>query len=162
MGKIYTKTGDGGMTSLIGGKRVPKSSLLVDIYGSIDELSSFIGVFYDTLADQDSERDLLRSIQKVLLRVESYYASEMDVKYDVTTEDINLLENYIDSSSVRIRLIDGFVIPGGDISSSLAHVCRTVCRRCERLASLLDTTSFSFKYLNRLSDFFYVIACQKR
>lgn len=161
MGKIYTKTGDTGMTSLIGGKRVPKSNVLVEIYGSIDELASFVGVLYDVSDSIDGEREILIVIQKALLRIEAFYASEMSVQFDVNIEDIDLLESYINKYDSS-KPLGCFVIPGGSISSSLAHVCRTVCRRCERWASHIDNSSYSLKYLNRLSDFFFIIACKKQ
>lgn len=162
MGKIYTKTGDTGMTSLIGGKRVPKSNVLVEIYGSIDELASFIGVLYDVLDSHENERDLLIIIQKALLRVEAFYASGMSEKYDVNIDDIYLLESYMDNYEEYCKTSDGFVIPGGSLASSLAHVCRTVCRRCERLASHIDDSSYSLQYLNRLSDLFFLVACKNQ
>lgn len=157
MAKIYTKSGDDGMTSLIGGKRVLKSHTLVEIYGSIDELSAFIGVLYDII-DAEQDKCFLMHIQECLLQIEAYYASETSCDYDINLEEISAVEYAIDILSSRLPTFGGFVLAGGCLAASYAHVCRTVCRRCERLIVCYGNSSNSLKYLNRLSDYFFVLS----
>ena len=156
MAKIYSRTGDSGETSLIGGKRVPKFHELVEIYGTIDELTAFIGVLYDLIESFESERTLLMVIQKTLFKIESFYASEMSEEYDIALGEISFLEDKIDE--LYKEPIRTFIIPGGNLASSYAHVCRTICRRCERLSCRIDNSSHSLVYLNRLSDLLFVLA----
>lgn len=158
MAKIYTKTGDTGMTSLIGGKRVPKSHLLIEICGSLDELSAFIGVLYDVCNYAEDWKAFLMRIQNNLFHIESFYASEMSHKYDLEMQELTGLEQLIDSLSESSSTFDGFVLPGGNIVTSYAHVCRTICRRCERQAVKADQSSCCIRYLNRLSDFFFILS----
>lgn len=158
MGKIYTKTGDTGMTSLIGGKRVPKSNVLVEIYGSIDELASFVGVLFDVWTISSEYKSSLIDIQETLLKIEAFYASGMLQKYDIDSAAIGHIQDLIDEIDSGISPLSSFVIPGSNIASSYGHVCRTICRRCERHATKVDNSSFSLVYLNRLSDYFFVLA----
>ena len=159
MPKIYTKTGDEGMTSLIGGKRVPKGGDQVHAYGTIDELASFIGLLSASLGSSRQEYNILMRIQENLLKIEAYYASEgLDSKYLIDPEELAFVEQEIDCLNLSLPALKTFLIPGNSILSSYAHICRTVCRRAERYASAIDSGSENFKYLNRLSDYFFVLA----
>lgn len=162
----YTRTGDEGKTSLIGGRRVAKYDLRVDTYGTVDELSAFIGV----LSDIDQEKrfaDFFTILQGKLLTVESLFA--LDNESEVAKQmpkieqgDIDIIERLIDELNDELPPLRAFVLPGGDLRASYAHVCRTVCRRAERMAWQLHdeigTNTMGIKYLNRLSDLFFVMA----
>jgi cob(I)alamin adenosyltransferase len=165
--KIYTKTGDGGKTSLIGGTKVPKSHIRIQAYGTVDELNAHIGLLGDQLADMHS-REMLREIQDRLFTIGSSLAcdphKEIAMKIpDLGESDIILLENEIDMMNGRLPEMKSFILPGGHVAVSTAHVCRTVCRRAERLAVELDEQEplaqpLVIKYLNRLSDYLFVLA----
>ncbi|MBO0358717.1 cob(I)yrinic acid a,c-diamide adenosyltransferase [Hymenobacter sp. BT186] len=165
--KIYTKTGDKGLTSLIGGTRVPKSSLRIDCYGTVDELNSYIGL----LRDQDvnaSRRDLLKEIQDRLFTIGASLASDPEKSKmkipDLHDADVTLLEEEMDRMNVQLPELRVFVLPGGHQSVSFAHVARCVCRRAERLVIHLREDSFVadlvVMYLNRLSDYLFVLSRQ--
>ena len=146
------------MTSLIGGKRVPKGSDQVHAYGTIDELASFIGLLSASLGSSRQEHNILMRIQENLLKIEAYYASEgLDSKYLIDPEELAFVEQEIDRLNLSLPALKTFLIPDS-ILSSYAHICRTVCRRAERYASAIDAGSENFKYLNRLSDYFFVLA----
>lgn len=162
--KIYTKTGDDGTTGLFGGKRVPKSDLRIDTYGTVDELNSFLGL----LRDQDvnkSRESLLIEIQDRLFTIGSILATEPGntrVKTPHLIEaDIELLEKEIDKMDSELEPMRFFVLPGGHPSVSFGHVARTVCRRAERLVITLDQQEkvdpLVIRYLNRLSDYLFVL-----
>lgn len=161
--KIYTKTGDTGETSLFGGARVPKSHLRVEAYGTVDELNSYIGLLGD-LIDTPQYKWVLKEIQDRLFTIGSVLASDpaknMAVP-DVKVEDIQLLENEIDTMELALPPLKNFILPGGHQTISFCNVARTVCRRAERLAVALDTIEkidpLSIKYLNRLSDYLFVL-----
>jgi len=169
MGKkniTYTRTGDEGKTSLIGGRRVAKYDLRVDTYGTVDELSAYVGV----LSDIDQEKrfaDFFVELQNKLLTVESVFA--LDNESEIAKQmpkiepcDIEKIEHLIDELNEELPPLRAFVLPGGDLRASHAHVCRTVCRRAERMAWRLHdefgTDALCIKYLNRLSDLFFVMA----
>lgn len=163
--KIYTKTGDRGETSLLGGKRVPKYHPRIEAYGTIDELNAFVGL----LRDQDMAphyQDLLLEIQDRLFTAESLIAAdEGSEKYplpQLLEDDITLLEQEIDAMNDALPPLSSFILPGGHPAVSLAHVCRTVCRRAERhlilLATSLPVDDRIIRYFNRLSDYFFVLA----
>lgn len=163
--KIYTKTGDEGMTSLFGGKRVSKADLRIDTYGTADELNSWIGV----LRDQDinsKRKGVLLAIQDRLFTIGSMLAVEpgnTKVKVPVLTEpDVSFLEKEIDAMDANLPPMRSFVLPGGHPAVSFAHVARTVCRRSERLVIALHQNDpvdpLIIRYLNRLSDFLFVLA----
>jgi cob(I)alamin adenosyltransferase len=165
--KIYTKTGDKGLTSLIGGTRVPKSSLRIDCYGTVDELNSYIGL----LRDQDvnaSRRDLLKEIQDRLFTIGASLASDPEKSKmkipDLHDTDVTLLEEEMDRMNLQLPELRVFVLPGGHQSVSFAHVARCVCRRAERLVIHLREDSFVadlvVMYLNRLSDYLFVLSRQ--
>lgn len=163
--KIYTKTGDKGETSLIGGKRVPKYHQRIECYGTVDELNSFIGLIRDQEIDA-LERTSLIEIQDRLFTIESILATDTDNpnrKLPMIFEsDIVFLENEIDRMNLELPPLRNFILPGGHPAVSLSHVARTVCRRAERITISLSLTypvdELVLKYLNRLSDYFFVLA----
>ncbi len=163
--KIYTKTGDKGETSLIGGKRVPKYHPRIEAYGTIDELISFIGL----LRDQNLERniiELLLNIQDKLMVCAAILATDCeDCKINIPSiqvEDISNLEKEIDAMQASLPSLNSFLLPGGHKAVSLCHVLRTICRRAERstlkLSDELFVPELVLTYLNRLSDFFFVLS----
>ena len=163
--KIYTKTGDKGMTSLVGGTRISKASLRIDTYGTIDELNSWIGLLRDQ-AVNELRRDFLKEIQDRLFTIGSELASEIDQKKkkipDLHESDIELLEKEMDKMDLEIPPLRAFVLPGGNQAVSFTHLARTVCRRAERLVIALSETaeanSLIIRYLNRLSDYLFVLS----
>lgn len=165
--KIYTKTGDQGTTSLFGGKRVSKADLRIDTYGTIDELNSWIGVLRDQEVNQKRAQVLIE-IQDRLFTIGSILATEpgnTKVKIPSLAEtDIVFLEKEIDSMESELEPMRFFVLPGGHQSVSFGHVSRTVCRRAERLTIALNSSEtvdpMVIKYLNRLSDYLFML-CRK-
>jgi len=164
--KIYTKTGDKGETSLIGGTRVPKYHERIEAYGTLDELNSFIGNLRDQLTDVHLREVLLR-IQENLFTAESELATdpEKEVKRvlpHLSEDDVFELENEMDAMNLHLPSLSSFILPGGHPLVSLCHVCRTVCRRGERIiikvASDLVVDEILIKYINRLSDYLFVLA----
>lgn len=162
--KIYTKTGDKGETSLIGGKRVPKDHSRIEAYGTIDELNSFVGLIGANDIDQHY-KDVLLKIQDKLFVAESLLAKDehSEVKLPCLHEsDIELLESEIDAMNENLPQLTNFILPGGHRSAAHAHVARTVCRRAERLIITLsahfEIPMIVIKYINRLSDYFFVLA----
>lgn len=157
--KIYTKTGDKGMTSLVGGKRVEKDDARVEAYGTLDELQSFVGM----LASATDEVQL-EDIQRVLFEIGGYLAYEDATSAGLTDEMIARLEQKIDRLSEELPPLRTFIIPGGTMAASICHVCRTVCRRAERRMTTLRRTidveldDNAFIYINRLSDYFFLLA----
>jgi cob(I)alamin adenosyltransferase len=165
--KIYTKTGDKGSTSLIGGTKVPKSHLRIEAYGTVDELSSFIGLCRDLLTDE-AARNLLAEVQDRLFTMNASLACD-PVKEpkmripDLKEEDITLLEKEMDRMNEVIPPMKSFILPGGHPVLSQLHIARCVCRRAERCCVRLDQESkeiepIILKYLNRLSDYLFVLA----
>jgi len=163
--KIYTKTGDKGLTSLIGGTRVPKYHLRIESYGTVDELNSYIGIIRDQdIAPHDS--DLLKQIQDRLFTIGSSLASDPErskmVIPDLNEADIDLLEREMDAMNEQLPELRHFILPGGNNAISFCHIARCVCRRAERLAVHLATESSVDEkvivYLNRLSDYLFVLA----
>ena len=163
--KIYTKTGDEGMTSLVGGKRVKKCCARLDSYGSVDELNSFIGLLVTYITDE-ADIAFLQKIQRELFMVGGSLATDLSVseaRCEVTQVMISDIESEIDRLSVLLPPLRSFVVPGGSRASALAHVCRTVCRRAERCVFALIEEGGAVEenvavYLNRLSDYFFVLA----
>ncbi|MEP0263887.1 cob(I)yrinic acid a,c-diamide adenosyltransferase [Dokdonia sp.] len=170
--KIYTKTGDKGTTALFGGTRVPKHHIRIDSYGTIDELNSHIGLIRDQDIDPRS-KEILVHIQDRLFTVGAVLATDpekMTLKNGkdrlniprVDEEDITLLETEMDSMNDHLPPMTHFVLPGGHTTVSYCHIARCVCRRAERLATaLFDIEPFdeyTLKYLNRLSDYLFVLA----
>jgi len=163
--KIYTKTGDLGQTSLLGGTRVPKSHERVEAYGTIDELNSFLGLIKDHPVDIHY-RTLLTRIQENLFVAEAWVAADPDLPLPklpaLHPDEIILLENEIDAMNQSLPELSNFIIPGGHPAVSSCHVARTVCRRAERAVIRLNRSKSSdeiiIKYLNRLSDYLFVLA----
>jgi cob(I)alamin adenosyltransferase len=162
--KIYTKTGDQGITSLLGGVRVPKSDLRIDAYGTIDELNSYLGL----LRDQEVNRkrtDFLKEIQDRLFTIGADLATvpgkDKVKKPDLHKEDVEQLEQEMDIMDAQLPMLTAFILPGGHPSVSFCHLARTVCRRSERivveLASIEPVSDLVIKYLNRLSDYLFVL-----
>lgn len=163
--KIYTKTGDKGKTSLLGGTRVSKNNNRINAYGTIDELNSFLGLVSDL--DQDEQRVLLiRNIQSRLFTIGSSLAAETsrakEFKPDLEEDDIIFLERAIDDMNESLPAMKNFILPGGHQLISSTHVARTVCRRAERLIISLsekeEVEEIIIRYLNRLSDYLFVLA----
>lgn len=163
----YTKTGDAGKTSLIGGTRVPKYDDRVEAYGTVDELSAVIGVLNDLEGVSDEIRKTLGVIQNKLFTLESHFAldksSEISKMIPLLADaDVEFLEGHIDRMNAELPELKAFVIPGGNMKASVSHVCRTVCRRAERqgwrLASHEEVDAVDLRYLNRLSDYFFVLS----
>lgn len=163
--KIYTKTGDKGLTSLIGGTRVPKYHLRIESYGTVDELNSYIGMIRDQEITQH-DKDLLKEIQDRLFTVGSSLASDPEkskmVIPDLHTADIELLEKEMDAINEVIPELRHFILPGGNTAISFCHIARCVCRRAERLTvQLAGESAVEEKviiYLNRLSDYLFTLA----
>ena len=163
--KIYSKKGDKGKTSLIGGKIVDKHNLSVDAYGTIDELNSFIGLLKDYVEDKKIN-EVLHNIQLKLFSVGSILASAGDnnfsEKVSIEKKDIEDIESNIDNMNDHLPKLKNFIIPGGHKISSYCHVCRSICRRAERriseLNNLYNINPYILSYVNRLSDFFFVLS----
>ncbi len=163
--KIYTKTGDKGQTSLLGGTRVSKHHIRIDAYGTVDELNSHIGLIRDQNIDAHSQKILIE-IQDRLFTIGSSLASDPEkskVKIpDLQEEDIVLLEKEIDKMNETLPEMKSFVLPGGHTTVSFCHIARCVCRRAERNIIALSENSFVhesvIKYLNRLSDYLFVLS----
>jgi cob(I)alamin adenosyltransferase len=162
--KIYTKKGDSGETSLFGGKRVSKSSKRIEVYGTVDELNSVVGVALSH-GVVSRAKELLNKIQIQLFVLGSDLATppSKKVKIDrIGASEVKFLESAIDELEESLEPLTSFILPGGSPSGATLHVARTVCRRAERLAvdcSKTDEISDSaIKYLNRLSDFLFVLA----
>ena len=162
--KIYTKKGDKGQTSLIGGTRVPKYHLRIEAYGTVDELNVYIGL----IRGQDIEesiRAILKEIQDRLFTVGSSLAADPEKSKmkipDLHLSDIELLEIEIDKMSAKLPQLKHFILPGGSDPISFCHLARVVCRRAERLSVQLSEESFVeenvIMYLNRLSDYLFVL-----
>jgi cob(I)alamin adenosyltransferase len=163
--KIYTKTGDKGETSLIGGTRVPKSHIRIEAYGTVDELNSIIGV----LTDHNNIFELnnqFKEIQDRLFTIGSILATDRQVKMqlpDLHQKDIDYLEKLIDEMDKELPQLKSFILPGGHLASSTAHVARCICRRAERICVGMQQENLSvdaivIQYLNRLSDYLFTIA----
>lgn len=163
---IYTKTGDKGKTSLVGGKRVDKTHIRLDAYGTVDELNSFIGLLVCEVKDEELNEFLLY-IQNKLFVVGSYLATEAEAVTPqsaiiITEKDIEALEAMMDSMDEKLPKLSRFILPGGSESAARAHICRTVCRRAERnvykVANEFPIHEMILIFLNRLSDFFFLTA----
>lgn len=165
--KIYTKTGDKGNTSLIGGTKVPKSHIRIESYGTIDELNSCIGLLSDHI-DLLQLKEFLREIQDRLFTIGSSLACDPDKEPlmklpDLKEEDVIVLEASIDEMNEQLPVMKNFILPGGHPVISHAHIARCVCRRAERLCvNMVEHDLFVeplvIKYLNRLSDYLFVLA----
>ena len=164
-GKVYTRTGDAGQTSLVSGNRVSKDDVRVEAYGTVDELNSNIGVLlHSTKLDDQNVITLLRKAQNKLFNIGAYLANDATdaTLYGLTQEDVDELEHMMDVMSQELPPMHGFILPGGSRLSAQADRCRTVTRRAERrvvtLARSAQVQPLVLEYLNRLSDFFFVFA----
>jgi cob(I)alamin adenosyltransferase len=165
--KIYTKTGDKGATSLIGGTKVSKSHIRIESYGTVDELNSWIGVVSDHIADS-ATRSALKEIQDRLFTIGSSLACDPEKEPklkipDLHDSDVTFLEREIDRMNDGLPPMRAFILPGGSPAVSFAHVARCVCRRAERLCVAmqgdgLDVEPLVLQYLNRLSDYLFIVA----
>ncbi len=170
--KIYTRTGDEGMTALFGGTRVPKHHIRIQSYGTVDELNSWLGL----LRDQDVQsryKEVLMKVQKDLFTIGSILATDPDKAIlksgkerlnisKISSEDIAFLEKEMDHMEESLPQMTHFILPGGHPAVSYCHIARTVCRRAERMACILhDNQPFDaevLSYMNRLSDYLFVLA----
>lgn len=165
--KIYTKTGDKGTTSLIGGTKVAKSHVRIDCYGTVDELNAFIGLLNDQFHHPQINM-VLKEIQDRLFTIGSSLACdpEKETKMaipDLKESDVLYLEKEIDTMNEVLPSMKHFILPGGHVAVSTAHVCRTVCRRAERICVLMKENNLFIEpivliYLNRLSDYLFVLS----
>ena len=164
--KVYTRGGDMGKTSLVGGQRVSKASARLEAYGTVDELSSHLGLLAAMLSD-DSESAMIIRIQNCLFNVCTNLATEQETTPLYPTAylpdgEIELLEQKVDEIMQMLPERQGFVLPGGTKEAAQAHVCRTVCRRAERrivaLSEVAQITPSVLQYVNRLSDYLFVLA----
>ena len=166
--KIYTKTGDKGKTSLFSGQRVPKHHIRIESYGTVDELNSFIGL----IKDQEIEANLLK-IQTELFTIGAMLATPTDKEKlntgkdrlnipKISNETITFLEKQMDLLNENLKPMTNFILPGGHPVVSYCHIARTICRRAERICTMLnENTSINeliIIYLNRLSDYFFTLA----
>ena len=163
---IYTKTGDKGKTSLVGGTRVEKTHIRLEAYGTIDELNSFVGWLNCEISDTESHR-FLTFVQHKLFTIGSYLATETESKQPnaasiISGEDIERIEKEIDALDGALPRLNQFILPGGNEPGSRAHICRTVARRAERnvyrVAETYPVGEEVLVFLNRLSDYFFVLA----
>lgn len=164
--RVYTKTGDEGTTSLVGGHRVKKTNSRIEAYGTVDELSATLGLLASWMKDGDDKTLIIRT-QRNLFTVCSNLAtdkSKMEVapSYRLDPGEIDVLEEEIDAINANIPPQTAFILPGGSHEAAYAHVCRTVCRRAERRIFFLNETSpvdpEILRYMNRLSDYLFVLA----
>lgn len=165
--KIYTKTGDKGATSLIGGTKVPKNDIRIETYGTVDELNSWIGLVNDQLAD-DEFKTVLKEIQDRLFTIGSALATDIKKETkmslpDLHQADIEFLEKKIDEMTAALPPMKSFILPGGHVAISFIHIVRCVCRRAERLAVNMQQHDLLadekiIQYLNRLSDYLFTLA----
>ncbi|MDR9398041.1 cob(I)yrinic acid a,c-diamide adenosyltransferase [Salibacter sp.] len=164
--KIYTRSGDKGQTSLIGGTRVTKDHVRIEAYGTVDELNSWVGMLRDSKVDDRTHQTLLE-IQDRLFTIGSSLATDPDESPetklpDLKEEDITFLEKEMDFMDEQLPPMKNFILPGGHTTVSTSHICRTVCRRVERRVISLSEHEFTpplvQPYVNRLSDYFFVLS----
>lgn len=164
---IYTKTGDSGTTSLVGGSRVAKDDHRVEAYGTLDELNSHIGLLAEMFRPtQGGYYDELKTVQHNLFTIQTLLATEDESLYarlpQLDADEVDMLERQIDTISDLLPKLHSFVIAGGNLTGAQCHVCRTVCRRAERrIVSLAREEKIDdniLRYINRLSDYLFVLA----
>ncbi len=154
---IYTKTGDDGTTAIYGGKRLLKSDLQVEAYGSIDELTSFIGLVLNKIINRKDKLFLI-SLQKDLYQIMAVLSgANIDLKF-LFGEKVLTFENKIDELEKKLPRLNKFILPGGTETSSWFHILRVICRRAERNVVRFNNNIIIIKYLNRLSDLLFVMA----
>jgi cob(I)alamin adenosyltransferase len=164
--KVYTKTGDDGKTSLVGGKRVSKTHERLEAYGTVDELNSFVGLLACQIEDKNT-LTVLSFVQHKLFDMGASLATDTETTHPkavgvIAAEDVARLEQEIDRIDGELPPLSNFVLPGGNEAAARAHLCRTVCRRAERniyrLAENFDIDNQLLAFINRLSDYFFVLA----
>lgn len=163
---IYTKTGDKGTTSLVGGVRVPKTHIRLEAYGTVDELNSYLGLL-QTYLTEEADKRLVAHVQNKLFSVGSYLATdqsqtELRMESRINDKDITLLEQAIDEIDNALTPLHAFILPGGARGAAVCHICRTVCRRAERrilaLAGECEIEARVTAFVNRLSDYLFILA----
>lgn len=165
---IYTRTGDKGTTSLVGGVRVPKTHIRLEAYGTIDELNAHIGMLISLMKGEE-DRQLLQYVQHKLFSVGSYLATDqsqttLHIESRVSEETVQKLEDAIDKVDASLPKLTEFVLPGGAVEASVCHVCRTICRRAERRILALEeeggvpVEEVVKQFVNRLSDYLFVLS----
>lgn len=166
MNKIYTRKGDKGFTTLVGGKKVSKTCLRVEAYGSIDELNAFVGSLFE-LVKNKQEKDFLFWLMNKLFLIGSHIATDESFEgkqffKEITDADTEDIETEIDILTAKLPKIKNFILPVGSSEAALAHVCRAVCRRVERTVLRLNDAEAVpiaiLTFLNRLSDYFFILA----
>lgn len=162
--KIYTKKGDKGTTSLLGGQRLPKSDPRIDAYGTIDELNAYIGLIRDQKEIEDLKGFLI-NVQNQLFLIGSHLAAEPGKSFDYLPDfdeaETKKLEDAMDEMNAKIPEMKNFVLPGGHTLVSFIHIARCVCRRAERGVVALEDSALDegvIRYLNRLSDYLFVLS----
>lgn len=162
--KIYTKTGDKGKTGLFGGARISKDDIRIEAYGTVDELNACVGTLNAMMPIEDQSK-ILSEVQNRLFTIGSNLASDPDkemITPDLRSSDIELLESAMDRLNEELEPLRSFVLPGGSPTVGIAHICRTVCRRAERrvvsLAHDSEVDHMIIIYLNRLSDYLFVLS----
>ena len=164
--KIYTKTGDKGVTSLVGGTRVPKTHIRLEAYGTVDELNSNLG-FLGTYLLDEKDKSFLQQVQDKLFAVGSHLATdrektELKAASVISPEHVEMMEREIDRLDNLLPPLSAFILPGGSRGAAVCHICRTVCRRAERrilaLAEQVEISSELLAYVNRLSDYLFVLS----
>jgi cob(I)alamin adenosyltransferase len=170
--RVYTRTGDTGDTGLVGGKRVPKDAWRIEAYGTVDELNSIVGLarVFNTETASGSARDrlegILKRVQNELFDLGSELATPPDAVYEgmfrIGEDEVTALEHLMDECQLDLEPLNSFILPGGGRVSAFLHQCRTVCRRAERIVLRLsreeDIGQGPLRYLNRLSDLFFVLS----
>lgn len=163
---VYTKTGDKGTTSLVGGSRVPKTHIRLEAYGTIDELNAHLGWLHTYLMDE-ADRDFILSIQHKLFSIGSHLATDQEKMQlkpvsIITSQDVENMEREIDRLDEQLPELSAFILPGGGRIAAVCHICRTVCRRAERrILTLSETCTISpelLAFVNRLSDYLFVLS----
>ena len=163
---VYTKTGDKGTTSLVGGTRVPKTHIRLEAYGTVDELNSNLGFLITFLSDKP-DRQFLQQVQDRLFAIGSYLATDREKTRlkeasIITPEQVEAIEREIDRLDDKLPPLSAFILPGGSRGAAVCHICRTVCRRTERrILTLSETCTISpevLAFVNRLSDYLFVLS----
>lgn len=163
---IYTKTGDKGTTSLVGGRRVPKTHARLEAYGTIDELNAYLGLLVTYLEDE-ADRNFVQQVQNELFVVGSHLATDLEhtplpPAGILSTDALAAMEQEIDRLDAQLPPLRAFILPGGSRAASLCHVCRTTCRRGERrihtLSEQAEVAPEVQAYVNRLSDYLFVLS----
>lgn len=170
--KIYTKTGDSGQTSLFGGTRVSKSDIRINAYGTVDELNAYIGLLRD-LKINPQHQEFLINVQNKLFVIGAFLATPPEKRIkkngedrlkigEINAEDIQVLEKEIDRLDAQLAPMTHFILPGGHVIVSHCHIARTICRRAERICVELQNVESAYidtiSYINRLSDYLFVLA----